>query len=278
MINFSKLSLAVILGAALVVSSSSVFAQILGSKHDMSSTGTGQVASSATDEICVYCHTPHGSDITAPAPLWNRFLNTSVTYQRYSTLGTATLDGDEAPVGSVSLACLSCHDGQQAMDAVINAPGSGGYNAAGAVIGGGAGTTMTGTPIPMLGTDMRDDHPISIQYAGGACQGTSADCDPSTAASGDPDFNTAQYASINSSPQWWVDTGTSGANVREKTDMILYARSDYNTATGTGPAVECGSCHDPHNASTFSSTAPLSVAFLRLPNTGSQVCLACHIK
>jgi hypothetical protein len=137
---------------------------------------------------------------------------------------------------------------------------------------------MTGTPIPMLGTDLRDDHPISIQYAGGACQGTSADCDPSIAASGDPDFETAQYASINTNPQWWVDTSVGTAGTREKTDMILYARSDYNSAAGTGPAVECGSCHDPHNAATASAVPPLSVAFLRLPNTGSQICLACHIK
>ena len=34
-------------------------------------------------------------------------------------------------VGSVSLACLSCHDGAQAMDNLINAPGSGGYDVTG---------------------------------------------------------------------------------------------------------------------------------------------------
>ena len=51
------------------------------------------------------------------------------------------------------------------MDNVINAPGSDGYVATGNPIG--TLGKMTGTPVPMLGTDLRDDHPISIQYGGG---------------------------------------------------------------------------------------------------------------
>ena len=164
--------------------SGSAFAGIQGSKHDL-----GAGVPEANGEVCVFCHTPHGADTGAAAPLWNKTLPTS-TYQRYSSLGTATLDGAEAPVGSVSLACLSCHDGSQAMDVVINKPGSGGYNAAGSEISTTLISNMSGTPIPNLGTDLRDDHPISIDYAGGACQGTLADCDPATATSGDPDFVT----------------------------------------------------------------------------------------
>ena len=251
------------------------FAGIQGSKHDL---GVG--VDEANGEVCVFCHTPHGADTGAAAPLWNKTLPTS-TYQRYSSLGTATLDGTEVTVGSVSLACLSCHDGSQAMDVVINKPGSGGYNAAGSEISTTLVTNMSGAPVPMLGTDLRDDHPISIDYAGGACRGTTSDCDPATAASGDADFLPAQFASINTNPQWWVDvptyatdaagtvieTGT--ANVREKTDMILYTRDFGGT---DGPSVECASCHDPHE----DTARPVS--FLRIANAGSGVCLACHIK
>jgi hypothetical protein len=84
-----------------------------------------QVATGNTSETCVFCHTPHGSDTNAAVPLWNKELPDPTSYTRYSTLGTSTLDGEEAPVGSVSLACLSCHDGSQAVDTVLNVPGSG---------------------------------------------------------------------------------------------------------------------------------------------------------
>ena len=259
---------------ALVISGAAI-AGIQGSKHDL---GVG--VPEANGEVCVFCHTPHGANTGAGAPLWNKALPTS-TYQRYSSLGTATLDGTEVAVGSVSLACLSCHDGTQAMDVVINKPGSGGYTAGGSEISTSLITNMSGAPVPMLETDLRDDHPISIDYAGGACQGTLADCDPATATSGDPDFVAAQYASINSANQWWVDvpsyaTDAAGttiesgtADVREKTDMILYTRDFSGTQ---GPSVECASCHDPHE----DTARPVS--FLRIANAGSGVCLACHIK
>ncbi|GAB4348777.1 MAG: cytochrome c3 family protein [Gammaproteobacteria bacterium] len=252
------------------LASTGALADISGSKHDLTSAGTGQGGTTATTEVCVFCHTPHGSNTNASAPLWNKTLPDGGSYTRYSNLGTATLDGDEtATVGSVSLACLSCHDGSQAMDVVWNAPGSGGYDSSGTQqIDGTAIGAMTGTPIPMLGTDLQNDHPIGIEYAGGSCTGTSAACTP-TAATGDADFRTAQHATINGGSVWWVDTSVGTANVREKTDMILYTQ---NFTGGSGPSVECGSCHDPHEA----SSTPVS--FLRINNNNSNVCLACHIK
>jgi len=269
---------------AALLSSSAVVADIKGSKHDLGQGGTAQQTTTLTTEVCVFCHTPHGANTGVSAPLWNKTLPTS-TYQRYSDLGTATLDGTEAVVGSVSLACLSCHDGTQAMDIVINAPGSGGYNAAGTEIDPAAIGVMTNPVnalIPSLGTDLRDDHPISIEYAGGACTGVNADCDPSQQTNGDKDFRAAQYEAINTKNQWWVDVdtfttdnagtaGTGTPNVREKTDMILYTRT-FTDGGPEGPSVECGSCHDPHEA----TARPVS--FLRISNRDSGVCLACHIK
>jgi predicted CXXCH cytochrome family protein len=49
--------------------------------------------------------------------------------------------------------------------------------------------------------------------------------------------------------------------------MILYRR---NFTAATGPSVECGSCHDPHNY-----TNP---TFLRVANNTSNLCLSCHTK
>jgi len=262
------LAMTTVVAMAIALSATFAAAQVRGSKHDLTvATGAAQIKTAATTEVCVFCHTPHGANINVTAPLWNKAQGAGA-YQRYSSLGSATLDGQEVVVGSVSLACLSCHDGTQAMDVVLNAPGSGGYNAAGAPIDGGP-FTMTGTPIPNLGTDLRNDHPVSIAYAGGACEGVFADCDPSLGG-GDPDFNIAQWANINTQNSWWVDTSVGTPNQRDKTDMILYTRTEF---TSDGPSVECGSCHDPHKP----AVAP-AVSFMRIQNSSSDVCLACHIK
>lgn len=271
-------------GIAVVLALTSVTpvgAQVLGTKHNLSSTGTGNNQFSGTNEVCVFCHTPHGSDTSAAAPLWNRKIS-GVTYTTYDSLGTSSLDGKTAPVGSVSIACLSCHDGTQAMNVVINAPGSGGYNPAGAPMSGtwntGGGATQTGGVlnagiIANIGTDLTNDHPIGIQYAGGGFTNTS----PTSRAAnvGDRDFVDPQSAVIGATRVWWVDTTTGGTGSRQKTDMVLYTRGPgaggggYLGQTEAEPFVECASCHDPHSS---------NPTFLRIANTGSAVCLACHVK
>jgi predicted CXXCH cytochrome family protein len=255
-------------------------AQIAGTKHNLGTTGPGPNRFGGTDELCVFCHTPHGADTSAAAPLWNRVIS-GTTYQTYDSLGTSTLDGKTAPVGSVSIACMSCHDGTQAMNVVINAPGSGGYNATGGPMAGAwAGANQTAGAISAglitnLTTDLRNDHPIGIQYAGGGFNATT----PVTRAAGvgDPDFVVPQSAILGSNRVWWVDTTAAGglAGSRQKTDMALYTRGPgaggggYTGQTQPEPFVECASCHDPHSA---------NPTFLRIANTGSAVCLACHVK
>jgi len=82
-------------------------------------------------EVCVYCHTPHGANLSNSqvagfnGPLWNRTIKVT-NYQTYDELKTTSLTQDvTSSPGSASLTCLSCHDGQTAIDAVINMPGSG---------------------------------------------------------------------------------------------------------------------------------------------------------
>jgi hypothetical protein len=81
------------------------------------------------NEVCVYCHTPHGANTQVALPLWNR-THLGNEYQTYDTLGTSTLTSAIDQPGLNSLACLSCHDGTLPVDSIINAPGSGGYSAA----------------------------------------------------------------------------------------------------------------------------------------------------
>ena len=235
-------------------------------KHNLGTSGTGTVhLTGGTDEVCVFCHTPHGGQ-TGTAPLWNKNLP-ATTYQLYGSTGgeSATLDGQVLAVGSVSQACLSCHDGTQALDNLINAPGSGGYNAGGARPAGwvwtGAGTDgLMPAGVTNLSSDLRNDHPIGVEYCGGGLTEAGGTCR-------DPDFKAITRQTINGMVQFWVDTTGGTAGTREKTDMILYRRT---FAAGAGPSVECGSCHDPHNY-----TNP---TFLRVANTQSNLCLSCHTK
>jgi len=263
-------------------------AGIANTKHNLGSTGTGVNSFNGTGEICVFCHTPHGADTSAAVPLWNRVLANPTTYTTYNSLGTSSLDGATAPVGSVSLACLSCHDGTQAMNVMINQPGSGGYNATGGALAGtwsGADQTsgkMAAGIITNIGQDLRNDHPVGIQYGGGPKAGTvpAAPADYTNTLFRDSDFNSAKSALLNGQSVWWVDTSSGSAGVREKTDMMLYTRTNASSVaidgtvtasalTGAQPFVECASCHDPHTENT---------TFLRIQNTGSAVCLSCHIK
>ena len=270
------LTMAAIVSVAMIMSLDVANAGISGSKHDLGGGGASQYGSAAgTTSVCVFCHTPHGSDTAAAVPLWNKALPASGTFTAYSSLGTSTYDATQGDIGSVSLACLSCHDGAQAMDSMINAPGSGLYTAGGTS----AYTlaTMTGTPTPILGKDLKNDHPISMAYAGGTTDATWAQADSSSAKYKDGDFSPIKYASINGNDTWWVDVtsvGTVGS--RDKTDMVLYTRASGSTgAQGNSPFVECASCHDPHNSDTAGAA---SVAFLRIKNENSAVCLACHNK
>lgn len=280
-------------GAALVLLSAGVFtaphasAQIKDTKHNLgSSAGPADRKNSfsGTGEICVFCHTPHGSDTTAAVPLWNRTLGTPSTYTTYNSLGTSSLDGSTAPVGSVSLACLSCHDGTQAMNVLINAPGSGktvtSYTAGtwGTSTGVETDGRLLNSLIANLSKDLQNDHPIGIQYAGGP-DGTIPAAGTDYTSFKDKDFKTAKSDQLNGQPVWWVETTGSGTG-RQKADMQLYTRKDVTAVnkaadgssivlTAAQPYVECASCHDPHTTQT---------TFLRIANTGSAVCLACHSK
>jgi len=272
-------------GLTLVSMSSVAMAGIANTKHNLGSSGTYNWTNSTT-EICVFCHTPHGADSSAAVPLWNRTLGATSSYTTYSQLGTSTLDSASTSIGSVSLACLSCHDGTQAMNVVINSPGGGttgdvnldGSNyistaPSGGMMGMGGCTATDGScggfnefnymsqvsaEMIYLGTDLRNDHPISIQYAGSVDGGTA----------NDPDFfNALASSAASGTTVYYVEAD--GSAGRSKHDLPLYNRTEGSLA---GQAlVECATCHDPHTENT---------TFLRHNdgNNGSATCLSCHNK
>lgn len=268
-----------LLGAVLLAGmSTAVTAQIATTKHNLGSTGTivGQNQTTNTGEVCVFCHTPHGGDITYfGAPLWNKNIVTGAVYTTYSstTMEAQKANDGVGGIGSVSLPCLSCHDGTQAMDNILNAPGSGGFSNGGGATG--LVWTWTGTRVDgqgrltggaSLGQALNDDHPIGIQYCGGG---------PGAATAASTACNDIAFNSVSENGgAFWVNT-SGGTASKEKTDMILFNRTFPanpigSLPAGSYPSVECATCHDPHSST--------NATFLRTANTGSAVCLACHIK
>ncbi len=170
----------------MLLSSTAIVGGIGGSAHDFSGEGW------ADNQICLPCHTPHDADLSVPdAPLWNHAVTTA-TFQPYAN-GTINATDLGQPDG-VSKLCLSCHDGTVALDS---------YGSA-------VGTTFIGDGEPgYIGTDLRNDHPVSFTY------------DP-TLATADGDLHDPT-------------TGVSGLGSTINDDLLFSSK------------MECASCHDVHN-------------------------------
>ncbi|MDD5435038.1 MAG: hypothetical protein PH343_06380, partial [Nitrospira sp.] len=134
-------------------------------------------------EVCVYCHTPHNAD--SIAPLWNRQSNPNPS--DYKVYSSPNFDSKNLGPDGISLACLSCHDGTVAVDAVLNQPRvreivdtgvhykmkPGGSSAGGDACGkchsrtSGAYGGLSGAhdaTLKYLETDLTNDHPFSITF------------------------------------------------------------------------------------------------------------------
>ncbi|TKB48293.1 hypothetical protein FCL40_13160 [Ferrimonas sediminicola] len=134
-------------------------------KHNLSAGSGNEVRASGEDQLCVFCHTPHGAASSAQAPLWNRQLPQGASYQAYSS---SSLQATTEAPGGASKLCLSCHDGTLAIGAVNVANGQVAPTltmtgaAAGGMMPSGGGLTTGNTR--NLGTDLSNDHPISFTF------------------------------------------------------------------------------------------------------------------
>lgn len=133
---------------------------VASTKHNLSTTanttnGTFYLTT-GTDEVCVFCHTPHAG-ASGGVVLWNRVLPTG----SYTLYTSDTLDNLPGQPENVSLACLSCHDGTVGFDQLVNFPGSGaGSRGTTGWVFNGGDTNITG--IALVGQDLTNDHPISM--------------------------------------------------------------------------------------------------------------------
>lgn len=119
------------------------------SPHNLSVSGPGTFRAAEEPEICIFCH---GAHRTAPqSPLWNR-TSSGIEYTPYSS-STAKARMRQ-PTGSSAL-CLSCHDGTVALGKLRN------RSEDVRMLG---GDSLFGAGRSELGTDLSDDHPVSIAY------------------------------------------------------------------------------------------------------------------
>lgn len=200
-------------------------------------------------EVCVFCHTPAisvtGGVKPVTAPAWQHSIGKDLVFTIYDDIGR--LGSGKASVGSQSVACMSCHDNNQAM-----------------------GVSSTS-----------DDHPFGVPYRGflkstasiapPKLQSKNKEETPFIAAKGlvaTDDFREASSGTIEGRTIWWVSQ--SGITVRRgKGDLPLYVRTEEGGAGGAVPHIECSSCHDPHSS---------NMTFLRVENSASRLCLTCHDK
>ncbi len=262
---------------------------VRGTKHNLSAAADGSAYSGGTvptrtvkatseTQVCVFCHTPHGSTLGV-TPLWNRTLS-SATYTPYtsSALDANAIQGTLGQPGGSSKLCLSCHDGTLAIGSVnvLNGLGS-------ADITGTQAITMTGTDVGdvmapgsgittgytrNLGIDLTNDHPISVTY---------------TTALSDRD---GELRSVDSDQKYPAGMGT----IIGLRNSVLSPKAPLEPtgAAGVGQ-VQCAACHDPHLRETNEANVG-NQKFLRL-NRFQEVapiptyndvndinCVACHDK
>jgi predicted CXXCH cytochrome family protein len=197
-------------------------AGIAGSAHDFTNDPAGADSWNTSGEICAVCHTPHNANaavLNTAGPLWDHEVNLAQTYTDYGA--GYDMQSTTYNITGTSQLCLSCHDGQIALENF-------------------GGTTGIGTTIDAvnaaadLDVDLSDDHPVGMVYNLGEVTALELR-DPAT------------YVPV------WGGTNT------------------LDNYLGGGTTVECSSCHDVHNGSGEAS-------LLHTANTGSVLCLSCHIK
>jgi hypothetical protein len=235
--------------------------------HNLSSGASWNIYSSDNvDEVCVFCHTPHGGLLTGP--LWNHSLPDATSFTHYNSATLSTyLQGlpVSRTINDESLLCMSCHDGSVAVDHLINKPNSIGSDPI-TIFGnnkdvpivdlmGGVGARIGGSLADTAGSgDLSDDHPISFSY-------NLVLADPAYQAGGSKDGELRPVG----------DSGSSATALGWKGEGVRFFGSDYR--------VECSSCHDPHvNYESIAGGNEDYRPFLIRPNTGSDLCLSCHDK
>jgi len=204
-------------------------ADVSNTVHNLSSSGPAgrNVYASAgqTNQVCVFCHTPHGAG--SELPLWNHQPTAVAAY---------TLPDNAMPLwmpDKGSRLCLSCHDGTVALGALINMPGtaaSGTVLMEGPAVDPSTKRLLAGS-YGFLGIDLSTTHPISI-------------------AVNDTLINDKNTCTVSGS--FMLQYPPAGDPVKLKPTDNTYGGSPGRSVTtpagfSYNEGVQCATCHDPHD-------------------------------
>lgn len=224
---------------------------VVNSPHDLSATGPGAVRAATEQQVCIFCHAPHNA--SPIAALWNRSQST----QAYTVYTSRALDAVPGQPTGASKLCLSCHDGTIALGAVVS-------RATPIQMAGGVTTMPVGAS--NIGTDLRDDHPISFRFDSALATRDGRLRDPSGLpheikldANREMQCTTCHDAHNNVFGKFLV--------VRNASSELCISCHSMGTTDVSGHS-SCTSCHQSH-------TAP-SGPYLLKRTTISQTCLSCH--
>lgn len=224
---------------------------VVTSPHNLSALGPGNVRATGEQEVCVFCHTPHNA--TPVQPLWNREISTA-SYQVYASNSLKAKPGQ--PTGASKL-CLSCHDGTIALGSV---------GSRGQLITMANGVTTLPPGHTNLGTDLRDDHPISFKYDATLRTKNAKLADPAQLpekvrldSNQELQCTTCHDAHDNSKGKFLVMDNSSSQ---------LCKSCHVMGTTNVEHHDQCASCHQPH-------TAPSGPYLLKAAKI-TDTCLQCH--
>jgi hypothetical protein len=187
-------------------------------------------------ELCRPCHIPHGANTeVANSPLWSHEL-TSASYNVYENI---TLNATPGQPNGRSKLCLSCHDGTVAVE---NHSG----NSSGEWFLDNETWRRGG-----IGTNLKNDHPISFTYNSALANADGELHDPSTTSSG--------------------LGGTIAEDLLEGGSLECSSCHDVHVARKTDEG--CSGCHFANGGSIYAKTLSL-----RVDNEESAFCLTCHKK
>jgi len=122
-------------------------------KHNLSTSGKGEIKSLTESRVCIFCHSSHNS--SKDGPLWNHQTTVPGIFKTYSR--STMIGKPEQPNGATKL-CLSCHDGTIAVGAIrglVNPVPMTGVNGTGEIPDGKKSN---------LGIDLTGTHPVSIRF------------------------------------------------------------------------------------------------------------------
>ncbi|MBT0665182.1 cytochrome C [Geobacter pelophilus] len=207
-----KKHIIVLAAAALAAGATAAYGlgSIVGTAHDLSGAGVNSSRYSlGADEICIYCHTPHNP--VQAIPLWNRNNPSGAGFTLYKTSPTLTAATQASAFAdsSVSLFCMSCHDGVTKLGNIKNSMGH----------------TMTTNNVAIspdrgdqLGVNLSASHPVGFDYD--TAQSTDATLHPRAAAA-------VSLGTVSGGSYPFFNSGLTGGT--------------------SGTMMECASCHKVHD-------------------------------